>query len=249
MTIRAILIDDEENNLLNLGNLLQQYCPEVEVVATARNASEGRSAILDNNPDVVFLDIHMPEQSGFDLLRSLPGYDFALIIVTAYDQYGIQAVKFSAIDYLLKPINITELQQAVSKVLLSKKKQEEKGKIDNLLHYIREQKEEHRIALHTVKETRFVNVSSIIRCESSNSYTTVSLDSKEKILVSRPLAEFEELLRDYGFIRCHQSHLVNIKQVKSWIRQDGSFLLTTDGAEVPVARNKKEWVQASLKIK
>jgi len=246
--ISAIIIDDEKNNIDNLHGLLRKHCPVVEVVATAMNADEGREIILQHNPDLVFLDIQMPGKNGFDLLQSLPQHHFEVIFVTAFDQYGIQAVKFSAIDYLLKPVNIEELKIAVEKVAEKSKRKKENLQLENLLELLqnRKQKNEHRLALRTAKETRFVNVEQIIRCESSNVYTSFYLTDGQKIMVSKPIYEYEELLKDYGFIRCHQSHLVNKTKVKSWIKEDGSYLLLEDGSKIPVSRNKKDAVNEAL---
>jgi len=246
--IRAIIIDDEKNNVDNLAGLLKKYCPSVEVVDTAMNADEGKQIILQQKPDLVFLDIQMPVKNGFDLLQSLPEHDFEEIFVTAFDQYGIQAVKFAAIDYLLKPVNIEELKTAVEKVMEKRKKQKDNLQLENLLELLqnRQQKNEHRLALTTAKETRFVNPAQIVRCESSNVYTSFYLTDGTKIMVSRPIYEYEELLKDYGFIRCHQSHLVNKTKVKSWIKEDGSYLFLDDGSKIPVSRNKKETVSEAL---
>jgi two-component system, LytTR family, response regulator len=247
MKIKAILIDDEMNNLDNLNVLLSGNCPEVEVVATAFSAEQGRASILQYQPDLVFLDIQMPDKNGFELLRSLPQYDFEVIFVTAYDQYGIQAVKFSAIDYLLKPINVIELQEAVSRAISKSRRSKQNLQLENLVQVMMRQKEEHRIALSTQKETRFVPTEEIIRCESSNNYTSFFLDSGEKIIVSKPIYDFEEILSSYGFIRCHQSHLVNKRYIKSWVKEDGGYLMTENGTPIPVSRNKRELVSEALK--
>lgn len=209
MKITAVLIDDERNNLDNLHQLLNTYCSEVQVVATAGNADEGRRIILEYQPDLVLLDIEMPAKNGFDLLRSLPQYDFEVIFVTAYDQYGIQAVKFSAIDYLLKPINPDELQSAINKVISKNRFKKQNFQLENFIRIFQQQKEDQRIALPTQKETRFIPTGDIVRCESSNNYTSFVLVNAEKIIVCKPIYEYEELLSNYGFIRCHQSHLVN----------------------------------------
>jgi two-component system, LytTR family, response regulator len=248
MNIKAILIDDEQNNIDNLSLLLAQHCPQVKVVAAANNADEARMVILQHNPDLVFLDIQMPGKNGFDLLQSLTDYSFELIFVTAFDQYGIQAVKFAAIDYLLKPINTGELKQAVQKAITKSKQKKQNGQLENLVQLLRQQnhKEEHRIALATLKETRFIYPQQIIHCESTNNYTTFYLEEGEKLLVSKPIYEYEEILNDYGFIRCHQSHLVNKKYVKSWIKNDGDYLLLEDGTQIPVSRNKKDNVKEAL---
>jgi two-component system LytT family response regulator len=246
--MRAILIDDEKNNLDNLSLLLSQYCPDVRVEAVALNAEEGRKLIGQLHPDIVFLDIQMPGKSGLDLLRELPRLDFEIIFVTAYDQYGIQAVKFAAVDYLLKPIHVPELQEAVRKAAIRSREKQKNGQMENLLQLLQRQqhKDEHRIALTTLKETRFLYTRQIVRCESDNNYSHFFLDDGEKLLVSKPIYEYEALLKDYGFIRCHQSHLVNKKFIKSWVREDGGFLLLDNGTTVPVSRNKKEAVLEAL---
>jgi len=246
--LTAVLIDDEENNLANLGRLLAQYCPEVRVIGTAPDAARGKELIVSRLPALVFLDIQMPGTNGFDLLRQLPNPDFQLIFVTAYDQYGIQAVKFAAVDYLLKPINVPELQEAVRKAILRHGEKTKSGQLENLLQILNRQpfKEEHRIALNTLKETRFVYTRQIVRCESDNNYSYFFLDNGEKLLVSKPIYEYESLLADYGFIRCHQSHLINKRFVHSWVRTDGGFLLLHNGNTVPVSRSKKEAVLLAL---
>jgi len=187
----------------------------------------------------------MPGNNGFDMLRSLPDPQFDIIFVTAYDQYGIQAVKFSALDYLLKPIDVNELTLAVDKALLRKEHKNKNGQLENLLQLIRHQqdREEHRIALPGAKETRFVQPAQIIRCEASNNYTTFYLANAEKWVVSKPIYEYEELLQTYGFLRIHQSHLVNRKFIKSWVKEDGGYLLLENGTPIPVSRQKKELIR------
>ena len=246
--MKAILIDDEKPNLDNLEALLQAYCPQLEVCATALNAEAGKTLLHRHRPDLVFLDIQMPGQSGFDLLRSLPVCDFELVIVTAYDQYAIEALRFAAADYLLKPIDIGELQAAVDRATKQRRLKVQNQQLENLLQLLKDQQAqaEQRIALATAKETRLVKVGEIIRCESSNNYTTFFLDGRETLLVCKPIYEYEELLRQHGFLRCHQSHLVNRKYVKSWRKEYGDFLLLTDGSEVPVSRGKKEATKRAL---
>lgn len=249
MILRTVLIDDEKNNLDNLQQLLKNNCPEAEVCAVARNADEGKRIILENRPDLVFLDIQMPGKTGFDLLRSLPRYDFEVIFVTAYDQYGIQAVKFAAVDYLLKPVNVAELQAAIARALEKSLKKKENLQLENLIQLLHKQhnKEEHRIALTTLKETRFIYTRDIMHCESSNNYTTFYLADGEKLLVSKPIHEYEDILKSYGFIRCHQSHLVNKKCIKSWVKEDGGYLLLHNGTQIPISRSKKDVVSEALK--
>jgi|ERR1035437_120572 two-component system LytT family response regulator len=249
--INAIIIDDEPNNIKNLNRLLQLHCPEVNIISTAFNAEEGKEVILKFRPDLIFLDIQMPGKNGFELLQSLPDHTFEIIFVTAYDQFGIQAVKFAAIDYLLKPINIEELKLAVKKVIQKNRVKKENLQLENLIQLLEKNqtKDEHRIALPTTKEIRFVKTQQIIRCESSNNYTTFYLDTGEKLIVSKPIYEYEELLKDYGFIRCHQSHLVNKKFIKSLVKEDGGSLLLEDKTQLPISKQKKEFIKESLSKK
>ena len=248
MQVKAVIIDDEQNNIDNLSLLLQKHCPQVIVGATAKSADEGRDIILLEKPDLVFLDIQMPGKNGFDLLKSLYNYSFEIIFVTAFDQYGIAAIKFAAIDYLLKPVNIEELKLAVQKAIQKSAQKNQNLQLENLIQLLQQQqnKSEHRIALTTLKETRFVHTNEIMHCESSNNYTTFFIAGGEKLIVSRPIYEYEEILSDYGFIRCHQSHLVNKRYVKSWIKEDGGYLLLQNGTEVPVSANKKKTIKQQL---
>ncbi|ASU32691.1 LytR/AlgR family response regulator transcription factor [Mucilaginibacter xinganensis] len=248
MSISAVLIDDEKHNLDNLQELLYAYCPQITVCAAALGADEGVSIILKHQPELVFLDIQMPNKTGFDLLRGLSNYDFEVIFVTAFDNYAIQAMRFAAVDYLLKPIDINELQAAVDRAVKKCRLKVQNQQLENLIHLLKSQqnKEDQRIALTTLKETRFVKTSGIIRCESSNNYSTFFLQDGEELLVSKPIYEYEEILKDYGFIRCHQSHLVNKKFVKSWKKEYGDHLLLFNGTEVPVSRSKKDEVKRAL---
>lgn len=243
--IRAVIIDDEQNNIDNLRVLLAKHCADVIIIASALNADEGKRAILLQKPDLVFLDIQMPDKSGFDLLRSLSAISFEIIFVTAFDQYALQAIKFSAVDYLLKPINVNDLKNAVEKATERIAARKQNYQLENLISFLQNQynKNSHRIALPTLKETRFVLPETIIRCESSNNYTTFYLANKEKLIVSKPIYEYEELLREYGFIRCHQSHLINKKFIKSWVKADGGYLLLEDEAQIPVSKNKREMIK------
>ena len=248
MILKTVIIDDEQNNIDNLAVLLKQHCPQVSVIATALNDDAGENAILQHNPDLVFLDIQMPEKNGFDMLKALKTFSFDIIFVTAYDQYGIQAVKFSAIDYLLKPINIEDLKTAVQKVVQKNAQKKHNLQLENLINLLQQtqQKQFHRIALQTAKETRFVEPDKIVRCESSNNYTTFFLVSNEKIMTSKPIFEYEEMLKDYGFVRCHQSHLVNKTFIKSWIKEEGGYLLMEDNAQIPISRQKKDSLKQIL---
>ncbi|HNP20811.1 MAG TPA: LytTR family DNA-binding domain-containing protein [Panacibacter sp.] len=246
--INAIIIDDEQNNIDNLAFLLRKKCGNVHIVATALDVVNGQKLIEQFRPNLVFLDIQMPGGTGFDMLKSLPLRAFEVIFVTAYDQYAIQAIKVSAVDYLLKPINSEDLKQAVKKATEKINGRKQNHPLENLVNFLQNQhnKEEHRIALPTLKETRFVVIRNILRCESNNNYTTFFLADHEKILVAKPIYEYEETLNGYGFVRCHQSHLVNVRFVRSWVKTDGGYLLLEGGSQIPVSKNKKEDVKAAL---
>ncbi|RYU93123.1 LytR/AlgR family response regulator transcription factor [Emticicia agri] len=248
--MKAVLIDDELNNLNNLKALLEAYCPQVEICAMAQTAEQGKTAIYTYQPDLLFLDIQMPDQDGFALLRSLTRYDFEVIFVTAYDQYAIQAMRFSAVDYLLKPVNITELQAAVARAYKQRQLKVQNQQVIHLMQWLEAQskKEDLQVALSTAQETRFVKTNEIIRCESSNNYTTFFLNDKTKLLVSKPIYEYDELLNNYGFLRCHQSHLVNQSFIRSWQKEYGDFLLLTDGTQIPISRGKREVVKKALRL-
>lgn len=243
-TLRALIVDDEANNRENLRLALDAYCPEVEVVAEADSALTALDRIKEVRPDLVFLDIAMPLGSGFDLLESLPRIDFEIIFVTAYDQYAIRAIKFAAVDYLLKPINALELKQAVERVQIKRQQQQSQGQLQALLHNLQQQ--EKKIALPQSDHIEFVAVNSIIRCRGDRNYTHFYLKDGRELLVSRTLKEYVDLLDDSSFFRVHQSHLVNLDCVQKYRKRDGGMLITTDGAKIPVARARKEELLARL---
>src|SRR5690606_23596037 len=222
--MRAVLIDDEIFNLENLRTLLEKHCPQVTIIATVRNVSDAVHAIEKYLPDLVFLDIQLGEQTGFDILKKLPRRNFEVIFVTAYDQYGIQAVKFAALDYLLKPIDIEELMNAVNKAEHKLATQIQTSQLDFLLQQLKKPETKlSKIALQMQSEIRYVALSEIIRCEADNTYTHFFLSSDEKIVVSKSLKEYADLLIPNGFLRTHQSHLVNPKYIKSWLKEDGGI--------------------------
>ncbi|WP_316820277.1 LytTR family DNA-binding domain-containing protein [Pedobacter gandavensis] len=245
--MRAVLIDDEISNLENLRTLLEKHCPQVTIVATAQNVNDAIDTIEAHSPDLVFLDIQMGKQTGFDALKQLPIRNFEVIFVTAYDQYGIQAVKFAALDYLLKPIDIEELMTAVNKASHKLATQIQTSQLDFLLQQLKKPETKgSKIALPMQSEIRYVTLSEIIRCEADNTYTHFFLSGDEKILVSKSLKEYADLLRPNGFLRTHQSHLVNPKYVKSWLKEDGGVLLLMSGEKIPISKPNKDTVKQAL---
>ena len=245
--MKAILIDDEISNLENLRTLLTKHCPQVHILATAQNVSDATNAIEKHSPDVVFLDIQMGEQTGFDVLKQLPTRNFEVVFVTAYDHYGIQAVKFAALDYLLKPIDIDELINAVNKAEQKLAAQSKTSQLDFLLQQLKmPEPSASKIALQMQSEIRYIALSDIIRCEADNTYTFFFLANGEKLLVSKSLKEYADLLKPSGFIRTHQSHLVNPAFVKSWLKEDGGVLLLTSGDKIPISKPNKGAVKLAL---
>lgn len=239
--LKAIIIEDEKRSRETLRGLLKMYCKTVEVVAEADGVKSGLEAIDAHNPDVIFLDIQMPDGSGFKLLESLQTIDFEIIFTTAFDQFAIKAIKFSAIDYLLKPIFPEDLQAAVEKAETKKEARNTQKSVEVLLENIKRPLEESpKIVLSTSDKINVVKVKDIIRCESDNYYTVYYFMNGTKLLISKTLKENEELLSEYNFIRPHKSHLINVMYIKSFNKHDGGYILMTDGSLVPVSRRKKE---------
>lgn len=239
--LKAIIIEDETRSRETLRGLLKLYCKNVEVVAEADGVRTGIEAIMTHKPDVIFLDIQMPDGSGFKLLESLASIDFEIIFTTAFDQFAIKAIKFSAIDYLLKPIFPEDLQSAVHKAESKQEARNTQKSVEVLLENIKKPLHESpKIVLSTSDKINVVEVKDIIRCESDNYYTVYYFMNGTKLLVSKTLKENEELLSGYNFIRPHKSHLINIMYIKSFHKHDGGHILMTDGSLVPVSRRKKE---------
>jgi two-component system LytT family response regulator len=244
--LKSILVDDEPHNISNLLHLLESYCPEIEVAGTANTVQEAIDLLHLNAVDLIFLDIDLGSETGFDLLKKINRQNFEVIFVTAFSEYGIKAIKFSAIDYLLKPVQPDELQIAVKKAVEKNNTKTQNKQIQSLLQILQNQqaKEMHRIALPSSKETRLVSPEDIVRCESNNNYTRFHLRNGEILLISRPIYEYESLLNDYGFIRCHQSHLVNKAFIKSLLKTDQGLLLLENGEHIPVSKMKKDLVKS-----
>jgi two-component system LytT family response regulator len=218
--------------------MLSLFCPNVQIIGEAKDVKTGVELLQIVKPDIVFLDIQMPDGNGFDLLRKLSNTNFHLIFTTAYDQYALRAIKFNALDYLLKPIDVEELKTAVAKALkLQKPKNEE---VNNLLSNLNKNPEEHKIVLSTSEGMHIIKVKSIIRCQADDYYTNFYLDDGRRIMISKTLKESEELLNGHNFIRPHRSHLVNMAYIKRYVKSDGGYIILSDGTKVPVSRRKKE---------
>lgn len=236
--IKAIIIDDIQQARVTLKKDLDVYAKDVTVIGEANGVVEGAKLLKTMQPDVLFLDIQMQDGSGFDLLDILKDIPFKIIFITASDAHAIKAFRYAAIDYLLKPVDPDELTAALAKFREQKINENEKYKLlnDSLKN---NQRAHERLALHTQDKIFIVNIADIIRCESNVNYTEFYFTNTQKLLVTRTLKDFEDLLSDQGFYRVHQSHLVNTKYIKEFIKTDGGYLLMTDGCTVPVSSRKR----------
>ncbi|MBN3035361.1 MAG: response regulator transcription factor [Bacteroidales bacterium] len=246
--IRAVVVEDEKKSRETLTGLIRLFCKNVEIVAEADGMQTGIEAVRKHLPDIIFLDIQMPDGSGFRLLEELAGVDFEVIFTTAYDQFAIKAFKYSAIDYLLKPIFPDDLMDAVRKAEHKMKtKQNARKGIEVLLDNVRRAGDQPpKIVLSTLEQLHVVGVDDIIRCESDNYYTVFFFTNGKKLIVSRTLKENEELLSEYNFIRPHKSHLINVKYIKGFLKSEHGLILMTDGSRVPVSRRKREYIMEIL---
>jgi len=241
--MRAVIVDDIEKFRNNLIQDLNDYCPGLEIVGTADGVVSAAKEIKSKKPDVVFLDIQINQGTAFDLLEILGEIDFKIIFTTASDEYAIKAFKLSAIDYLLKPIDIDELKSAVDKL-----KSGNKDDYELLKSNISEEtKSSKRLALHSQDKIEIVEIGNIVRCESNINYTQFYFIDGSKMLVTKTLKEFDKMLSEFGFYRVHQSHLINIDYLKEYIKIDGGYLKMQDGASVPISTRKKSAVLSLLK--
>lgn len=241
--IKAVIIDDEQHSIDTLKWKLNNYCPDVEVQATFDSPVEGVGYLKKSPPDLLFLDIEMPMLNGFDVLEEL-GRDlsFDIIFTTAYDNFGIQAVKFSALDYLLKPVQNKELKDAIDKHLKKSTNRISTEQIDVLLNNVQAEKKGKvgKIALASKESIEFVDAQEIICCEANSNYTNVYMAEGRKRVISRTLKEFEDMLSSHQFFRPHNSFLVNLNRVREFIRGDGGFLVMENKMKIPVSKNRRE---------
>ncbi|SEW33234.1 LytR/AlgR family response regulator transcription factor [Chitinophaga arvensicola] len=241
--IKAIVVDDEQHCIDALQTMLEKKCPGVQVIGTAKSVREAKELVDELQPDLVFLDVEMPYQNGFELLKLFDKVYFDVIFTTAYEQYALKAIKFNALDYLLKPFSIKELQEALEKCRekkLNRPKELGISPMEVFLQNMKTLQQTHKkIALPTINGLVFMPVQNIVRCESTGNYTRIFFTDKKNLMVSRPLKEFEELLSDVDFFRVHNSHLINMQQMQSYIQGEGGFALMSDGTQVEVSRRRK----------
>lgn len=247
--MKAILVDDEPDGIRTLKKMLELHCPHVNVAATCSNATVAKHHIREIEPDVVFLDIHMPGKSGLDLLSELPAKNFEIIFVTAHNEYMLQALQYSAADYLLKPVDEDRLIDAVQRVENRLEAGKKEGVTEALLHNLSKagSPAEMRLCLPTLKGFIVLKLEEIIYCEAERSYTVFHLENNKTVIVSKPLLDYENLLKDTSFLRIHKSFLINLHHVREYQRGEGGMVIMSDDAEIEVSRRKKD--QFLVKIK
>lgn len=244
--IKAMIVDDEQSSIDLLQWLAGQYCPDLTEIRSARSVQEAIPIIRSFKPDILFLDIQMPHQSGFDLLTSIEHWDFEVIFTTAYNEFAIQAIRFSALDYLLKPVDEAELRKAVER-FKAKRIYAPAGQLlfRNFIQNISQgNKEKFKLALADTSEVRYVQLEEIIRLQAESNYTHIFLAGSKVFVSAKTLKEYDEILQGHKFLRVHKSHLVNPAHIESYDKQ--GVLVMTDGSRVEVARRKKDFLQQSL---
>lgn len=244
--IKAIIVDDELGARESLSKMIEKNCKQLEVIAKADSMLAAFEAITNKQPDLVFLDIEMPNGNAFDLLEKFKEINFNIIFTTAYDHYAIKAIKFSAIDYILKPIDPEELIEAVKRV--EKKQTSQPNVLDKqfktLLSNVRPENKLKKVGIPDGDGLIFINLSDIIRCESDGNYTFFILTSGKKIIASRTLGEYEQMFAEDNFFRVHRSHLINLQHVKKYIKGEGGYVIMADDSQVEVSRrNKNEFLE------
>lgn len=239
--MKTVIVDDELFARQSVEAIIQDAFPEIEIAGQADSVKSAVLLIKNIKPDLVFLDVDLPDGNGFDVLNQLKPIGFEIIFITAHQEYAMKAIKFSAFDYILKPVSITELTDAVNRVIRDKAQKTQQIKLDaffnnfeNIRHEVK------KIVLKTSESIHLINVPDIIRCEADNNYTTFYLLSGERIIVSKGLKDYEDLLGNYGFFRVHQSHLINIKYLSRFDKREGGFVVLTDKTHVPVSQRKKQ---------
>jgi len=239
--LRAIIVDDEELSRKNLATLIADFCEGVEVTFMISSVAEAIAVIGKGKPDLVFLDIQMHKETGFDLLRRIGPIDFDVIFTTAHAEYAIEAIRFSAVDYLLKPIGIEDLRRAIERVQAKRTNHQFQEQIESLLHNLRVNDiTSFRLAIPSSDGLLFVGLKDIMYCEADGNYTKIYMNDNKSHVVSKTLKEYENLLGPYHFLRVHHSFLVNIKEIKQYVRGDGGYIIMNNNVSISVAQRKKE---------
>jgi two-component system, LytTR family, response regulator len=247
--LRSIIIDDEFKSREVLKSLVEQFCDGIEVCEVCRNGEEAIAAITTHKPDVVFLDIQLQRETGFDILQRLDKIDFEIIFTTAYSEFAIKAFSYSAIDYLLKPIDIELLRKAIEKArkrLVGSISE----RVAQLAQNLKGNSFKHsRLAIPSTDGLVFISVGDILYCEASGNYTNIYMDDQRKLIVSRTLKEYEDLLEDQDFVRIHNSYLINLNSIKRYIRGEGGQVVMKNDKVLDVSKMKKKSFMDKIRMK
>ena len=245
--IRILIVDDEKRVRTTIRSIIELHYPSAEVIGEAENIHDAAEFIRTETPDVVLLDIKMPGGTGFELLKQLTPLTFKVIFITAFDQFAIQAFKYSAIDYLLKPIIPEDLVNALDRTVELLDVKDETVKFDNLIDNLNQlTKDTKKIVLNTHDKIHIIAINEIIRCEADANYTTFTLLNKKPVVISKPLKEYDEMLSPYGFFRCHNSHLVNLSMIDRLEKREGGVLIMKDESEAMVSSRKYSELVAAI---
>jgi two-component system LytT family response regulator len=236
--LKAILIDDESDSIRLLSRQLKEYCPQVQILGQYTNAMEGLQVIQTLKPDVVFLDIEMPEMNGFTLLEQLDDISFSIIFITAYNEFALKAFRFSALDYLLKPLDSRELTEAVNKA--EKRHRTDHRQIELLKSQLQGGQLPQKIAIPSHGGVEFVELKDLVYCEADSNYTKLFLTNGKNYLLSKTLREVQEVLEERNFLRVHRQYLINLDHIKSYHKGDAAYLVMQGDTNIPVAKNQKE---------
>ncbi len=241
MKLKAVIVEDELNSRKVLKSLLKHCGDLIEVVGEADTVEAAIDVIKNAAPNLVFLDVELQTGTGFDVLLGLDQRDFDIIFTTAHEQYAVKAIKFSSIDYLLKPIDVEELKLAVQRALTKIGEAKQREQLENLVQNLKQQnKKLHRLCLFVSDGVEYIDVNEIVYCEANGAYTNFYLQNGEKLLVSKHLKEYEALLNEYQFFRVHNSYLVNMHHIKKYVKSDGGYVILSNDHTVSIARNRKE---------
>lgn len=241
MTLKVVIVEDEKHSRETLKTLLEEFCEDVKIIATASSVNEAVKVLSVFSPDVVFLDIELQPGVGFDVLNQIKEPNFEIIFTTAFEKYAIKAIKFSSLDYLLKPIDLDELQQAIEKARNRMDKNVSRLQIETLIQNLsQETPRQEKICLATTSGMEFISIEDIIVCKADGSYTSFILKNKSPLLVSKHLKEYENLLAEQQFMRVHNSYLINLKEVKKYIKSDGGYIIMSNDMHVSISPRKKE---------
>lgn len=245
--IKAVIIDDETALQEVNSCLLAEYFPDIKLVGTAKSIKSGIELISKQNPDLVLLDIELSDGTGFQLLQKLQPYNFKVVFITGFNSFAIRAIKFSATDYILKPVNETEFQQAIQRAVQQIEKNENtQQQVNVLMNSLKKGTQNKKVVLRTAEAMHLVGIDEILYCKSDNSYTSFFLKDRKEITVSKSIKEFAEMFSDYSFMRPHQSYLVNLQGIVKIDKTDGGFIIMQNGAEIPISSRRKQAIFEEL---